>query len=359
MARRPSFQFYPGDYAANTNLRRCTHEEKGVNMDFLCLAHDSDEYGIVRWPLKELAQAIGCKASILVALVNKNVIKGADEGTMCDVFVFTPCHAGQRGLPVELIPEQPGPLWYSSRMVRDEYVRQNRGKASRFISEGGQPPDDSPNPSPMPPPMPPFGDGSSSSSSSSSSSFNPLLRSDSAPSQGGENHGSNPDPVLLALLWFAKVADARRQVESLDRSKVVQAAFALADRGDEVWPEVFLNSVTVTLPGNTAVEITARYQKAVAGEQVAILEQAEDALAEVKTIIGCAELSLSVAFNRVGLGSDWKQVRTADIVKAWPQATKASFIAANGEEAYTALLQGRLGLEAALGLFRPGLVKEN
>ncbi len=195
MARRPSFQFYPGDYAANTNLRRCTHEEKGVNMDFLCLAHDSDEYGIVRWPLKELAQAIGCKASILVALVNKNVIKGADEGTMCDVFVFTPCHAGQRGFPVELIPEQPGPLWYSSRMVRDEYVRQNRGKASRFISEGGQPPDDSPNPSPMPPPMPPFGDGSSSSSSS----FNPLLRSDSAPSQGGENHGSNPDPVLLAL----------------------------------------------------------------------------------------------------------------------------------------------------------------
>ena len=31
--RRPSFQFYPADWLGNTNLRRCSHSEKGAWID--------------------------------------------------------------------------------------------------------------------------------------------------------------------------------------------------------------------------------------------------------------------------------------------------------------------------------------
>ena len=54
--KRPSFQFYPGDWQANSNLRRCTHEEKGVWLDVMCLLHDQEEYGVARWPLKEFCE---------------------------------------------------------------------------------------------------------------------------------------------------------------------------------------------------------------------------------------------------------------------------------------------------------------
>ena len=37
--KRPSFQFYPEDWLANANLRRCTHEEKGIWIDVMCLLH--------------------------------------------------------------------------------------------------------------------------------------------------------------------------------------------------------------------------------------------------------------------------------------------------------------------------------
>jgi hypothetical protein len=158
---RPSFQFYPGDWQANSNLRRCTHAEKGVWIDVMCLLHDSQEYGVLRWPLKEIAQAIGAPLAMLRAIVGKGVLKGADKGETCGACVYVPRSGRRDGEPVTLIVEQAGPLWYSSRMVKDEYVRSVRGESARFQSEDGD--------SSKGAPKPPFGDGSSSSSSSSSS----------------------------------------------------------------------------------------------------------------------------------------------------------------------------------------------
>lgn len=134
--KRPYFPFYPGDWGANTKLRRCGFEERGVLLEFMCLAHGSDDYGALRWPLTDVAQAIGCRVSLLRALRDKGVLKGADAGQRCEPYIFTPTHAGKRGEAVTLIPEQDGPIWYSSRMVRDEYLRQVRGRATRFVHEG-------------------------------------------------------------------------------------------------------------------------------------------------------------------------------------------------------------------------------
>lgn len=158
--KRPSFQFYPGDWTGNSNLRRCTHAEKGVWLEVMCLMHDQAEYGILRWPLKEIIEAVKCKPAELRALVNKGVLKGSDT-LLAEPFVYVPRSGRKDGDPVTLVPQQPGPVWYSSRMVKDEYVRTNRGGDTRFGAESG---DDTKRA-----PKPPFGDGSSSSSSSSSS----------------------------------------------------------------------------------------------------------------------------------------------------------------------------------------------
>ena len=125
--KRPSFQFYPEDWLANANLRRCTHEEKGIWIDVMCLLHDQAEYGVVRWPLKELAGAVGTTVRKLRNLIEKGVLKGADTGESTEAFIYVPRSGRRDGDPVTLIDEQKGPLWFSSRMVTDEYKRQVRG----------------------------------------------------------------------------------------------------------------------------------------------------------------------------------------------------------------------------------------
>lgn len=180
--KRPSFQFYPGDWQANSNLRRCTHEEKGVWIDVMCLLHDQEEYGVVRWSLKEIAQAIGSTVQKLRSLANKGVLKGADDGDECEALIYTPRSGRKNGDPVTVINKQNGPIWYSSRMVVDEYKRVLRG-------ESGTTPKATPNPSPKPPfgeyigaapkatpnptPNPSPSRAHASSSSSSSPSVNP------------------------------------------------------------------------------------------------------------------------------------------------------------------------------------------
>jgi hypothetical protein len=154
--KRPSFQFYPADWRKDANLRRCSPSARGVWMDVLCVLHDSDDYGIVRWPLKELASAAGAALSSLRELGEKRVLKGCDKGP-CEPLIYTPRHGRKLGDPVTLIAVQDGPIWYSSRFVRDEYVRTIRGESSRFGDGKGDAP------------MPTFGDGPTSSPSSSPS----------------------------------------------------------------------------------------------------------------------------------------------------------------------------------------------
>ncbi len=133
--KRPSFQFYPADWRVNAKLRRCSHAERGIWLDVMCFMHDSDEYGILRWPLADIAQAIGCRPENLRALRKNGVLKGADTGERCSAYVHQGYHARQPLPPVTLVPEQDGPLWFSSRMVLDEYLRSRRGADTRFSEE--------------------------------------------------------------------------------------------------------------------------------------------------------------------------------------------------------------------------------
>lgn len=174
--KRPSFQFYPADWSANSNLRRCTHEEKGIWIDVMCLLHDQEEYGVARWALKEIAQAIGCSVAKLRGLVTKGVIKGCDANEISEPLVFVPRSGRKDGPPVTLIASQDGPIWFSSRMVIDEYKRVLRGESGATPKAT---PDHSPKggigatPKATPDHSPSRAHASSSSSSSSSPSVNP------------------------------------------------------------------------------------------------------------------------------------------------------------------------------------------
>lgn len=101
-------------------------------MDVLCVLHDSDEYGVCRWPLADIARASGVAIKLLKELVDKDVLKGSDKGT--EPYIYTPRSGRTDGDPVILIESTTSPCWYSSRFVRDEHIRKVRGSSTRFES---------------------------------------------------------------------------------------------------------------------------------------------------------------------------------------------------------------------------------
>jgi len=190
---RPSFQFYPADWRNNAKLRRCSWAARGVWIELMGLMHDSDKYGVLQWNLKQIAQALGAPIKLLNELVEMGVLYGVEKGT-CAPFVYTPRSGRKDGAPVELIPAMAGPVWFSPRMVRDEYLRTIRGANTRFGCGD--------NPSPTPrhgdskgenkggaPDTPPShneSDGASSSSSSPYINQQPLPPLPDGNSGGGE-----------------------------------------------------------------------------------------------------------------------------------------------------------------------------
>lgn len=164
--KRPSFQFYPADWASNTKLRRCSFRERGVWLEVMGLMHDSDEYGVLRWTLGEIVSTVGCKLADLDALLARSVMKGLASGAFPG-FEFRPSHGRKLGPPVTLIAPCAGPIFFSSRMVEDEYKRVYRGAGTRFGAVSGA---DEPTAGPVPSHAPTHGQGGGASSSSSSSS---------------------------------------------------------------------------------------------------------------------------------------------------------------------------------------------
>lgn len=135
--KRPSFQFYPADWRNNAKLRRCSEAARGAWIDVLCLMHDSDEYGVLRWPLLDISRASGVSLKLLKELVEREVLKGGDNG--CEAFIHTPYHARKPGEPVTILEKTDGCCWYSSRFLKDEWKRSVSGGDTRFKSPSDAP----------------------------------------------------------------------------------------------------------------------------------------------------------------------------------------------------------------------------
>lgn len=99
----PAFQFYPGDWMKDTNLRRCTHAAKGLWVDLLCLMFESEDRGVLissrrAWSDEEIALAVGGDNATVLACLQELISKGV------------------------ALRRKDGAL-YSKRMIRDEKTR--------------------------------------------------------------------------------------------------------------------------------------------------------------------------------------------------------------------------------------------
>lgn len=114
--KRPSFQFYPGDWLRSADLRACSVGARGLWIDMICWMHDGATYGYLKVgtkiiPPSQLASMVGAtKVQVdgwLKELVNNGVVSVTDDG-----------------------------CYYSRRMVRDEEIRVKRAAVGKL---GGNP----------------------------------------------------------------------------------------------------------------------------------------------------------------------------------------------------------------------------
>ena len=296
--KRPSFQFYPADWRNNANLRRCSWAARGVWIEIMGLLHDSDHYGVLRWTLKEIAQALGCPVAIVKELACKDVLKGCDSGD-CDTLIYVPRSGRKDGQPVTLIDAQPGPIWYSSRMVKDEYIREVRGENSRFDGNQNQSPKQSPKPpigeSPKQSPKPVKGDGSTSTSTSSGKPLQrkttsttdtspPVQPPDSSSSSESAEAGKSKRPLTWVVFEWEKArgktarsfVGGSEQVEAWEAAGVTKAQLrqaydlAVAQREADKDPapinvkflDLFVAKVLNPREAGSAVTVKAWYESA-------------------------------------------------------------------------------------------------
>lgn len=116
MAKKPSFQFYPGDWRKDQNLSRASLQAKGALIEVLCLAFECEKRGFLKtgkhsWTIEEIGHAIGgdksANISAIEELLSLKVLKKNKKSTI-----------------------------FSSRMVRDEKLSQVRRIAG---FKGGNP----------------------------------------------------------------------------------------------------------------------------------------------------------------------------------------------------------------------------
>lgn len=111
--KRPAFQFYPADWAKDLALRSCSLAARGLWMEILCMAHESETYGclVVNGIALTDAQIVnsiaGSSRKLLTELERAGVFSRTETGAI-----------------------------FSRRMVKDERLRKIRAACGQL---GGNP----------------------------------------------------------------------------------------------------------------------------------------------------------------------------------------------------------------------------
>lgn len=115
--KRPAFQFYPGDWRKDVELRACSLAARGLWIDLMCVAHECEPYGHLvlnnkPMTMQQMAGQIGVPAvqikKLLDELLESGVARQSPEGVI-----------------------------YSKRMVEDERVRNARAEGGKAGAEHG------------------------------------------------------------------------------------------------------------------------------------------------------------------------------------------------------------------------------
>lgn len=114
--KRPSFQFYPADWRKDPALAPCSLAARGLWIEMMCIAHESDSYGTLSVNGKALTAAqLARMVGESPRLVDKLLAELEEAG------VFSRNENG---------------AIFSRRMVKDEAIRNVRAEAGR---QGGNP----------------------------------------------------------------------------------------------------------------------------------------------------------------------------------------------------------------------------
>ena len=197
--KRPSFQFYPGDWQRDPALRSCSVPARGLWIEMLCVMHQAEPYGHLRINGKPVTAQVLAR---MVGASPKEVEAWLAE--LQDAGVFS-------------LDEDGGV--FSRRMLRDDQVIQARKAGGKKGAEhgekgavhgpkGGRPPkqdgpdDDGGEPPSKPPSKPPSGDAKEPPlnpppSSSSSSSTTSSLRSEVV----ARRRANDRPPDVVEALW--------------------------------------------------------------------------------------------------------------------------------------------------------------
>ena len=114
--KRPAFQFYPADWRKDPALSSCSLAARGLWIELMCIAHESDRYGHLSvngraMDAKQIARMVGespaAVAKLLAELEAAAVFSRGEDGVI-----------------------------YSRRMVKDEHIRDVRAAAGK---KGGNP----------------------------------------------------------------------------------------------------------------------------------------------------------------------------------------------------------------------------
>lgn len=117
MSKLPSFQFYPGDWMKDPNVRRCSLAARGVWMDILCLMFECEDRGVLAsgdkpWSDQEVAGAVSGPTDVVLSCIAELELKG-------------------------VVSRNQSGAMFSRRLVRDEQVRKgNRERQDRFRNGG-------------------------------------------------------------------------------------------------------------------------------------------------------------------------------------------------------------------------------
>jgi hypothetical protein len=116
VSKRPSIQFYPGDWQRDSALRSCSLAARGLWIEMLCLMHDSKPYGHLKIGERNITTEL---LAMMVGSHVETVEKCLQELELSGVFSRT-----REG------------VIYSRRLVKDFKIHEVRTKAGR---KGGNP----------------------------------------------------------------------------------------------------------------------------------------------------------------------------------------------------------------------------
>jgi len=114
--KRPSFQFYPGDWLRDTGLRSCSAAARGLWMDILCFMHEGSPYGYLK--------------------VNHKVILPPNLARMCGLTLEETEGCLAELAEAGVFETDADGVIFSRRMIRDEELRNKRAACGHL---GGNP----------------------------------------------------------------------------------------------------------------------------------------------------------------------------------------------------------------------------